>query len=1694
MKRTGKYVAYASILAAVIFFIQSLPLYADSMQNYCIVPPYVKRDVKPNILIMMDNATVMGDAAYCTPGTPDPSNPGQTVCTDSYVAYDPSSPHPYPGLYIPTQRYRYSSSQWVPDASGAYSGNLLNWATTSKYDLLESILVGGKSASRQQNVNVLLSVSNSWKKTLTYCDGSGSCPGSCTGSCRTCIFLVNSANVEITDLTAGSCGYLDSPTPHPVTETLTTSSNETDTRFAMDKSPGRQHGAVFPDGIITGFTKRVFGFLTLVMDFLVPDAQADNPNLRLTTSSLPSATECTQYGGTPDGITISATGGTGTGYTWSIIAGSLPSGLTMDATGTASTHIKGTPTVASGTYNFTIQVCDDAGCAVNQHRDSQAFSLIINDATVSIITSTTPATLPDGTIGSWYRSPICASGACTDSTTWMQTSGTLPPGLSLDASTQGANCYDLSGTPITAGTYNFTVQVRDSENNTASKSIFVKINPAAGTFYITTASPLAAAMDGSAYQADITTAGYSCGQCCSCGWSWSISGSLPAGLSFNTGGPCTSGDHVYITGTPTETGTFNFTVTVTAPDTCCSSPPCTAAPKAFSVTVNETAPTIRTTGNRSVKIAAGTYTCNGGGAPDCSVTACNGACNPLYCPGTCVLKSGIVDQFWPQARMGVEDFSRSAGNPGITNCIESDPGAVPDSDFLTNVENAVPSQAITKLVNGQYSAVDYYANDDSSNCDPFRNSQSCQRNFVLMISSGVGADNPPNPTAGTASIWTDATNCGSSAYKGLSKNTCFGYMNDLRNNPTLGVDNLPGRQYASTYIVNTMGTPTTEGNGRCDPTATPATDATGDILCQAASVGGGSYYEVTDPATLKQALVQAFQDIIKRAAAGTAASVLASGEGSGANLIQAVFYPRTQKIQAGGIFDTEIAWIGRLSNFWFYVDPFFNSSSIYEDTIQPDGTNNTPGIFDLSDDNRVTFFYDITNERTKAHVYPPTGSPFDIAFEKLDSLWEAGLKLWQRDLTSYPRTIYIPSAVTGATVASKLDSFTTTSNASAIMPYLNLSTTDTKGSGFGDGDLNHDGSVDSADASVLVDYVKGMDFPLYTWMRSRTVGVDLNGDRKTLQPDGTYETGEEPKVWKLGDVLNSTPRISSWIALNNYDQIYKDSSYTAYINSSGYTNRGVVFAGGNDGMLHAFKLGRLTYTWTGQTSTQKAKLIDPSSGTVCAPTDPTSCGAEMWAFIPQSVLPYLKYLAEPGYCHVYSIDLSPYIFDASIGVPGSGDISGSTRPSDGSTWRTILIGGMRFGGATKPVDSNCATNTPDGVCAPASGKGYSSYFALDVTDQANPKLLWEFSDQYLGFATTGPAIVRVGDKANNGKWFVVLGSGPTGPISTSDQQFLGHSDQSLKLFVLDLKTGIPARETIDTGIGNAFAGSMLNATSDVDPNGTGQYQDDLVYVGYVKEATDGTWTNGGVIRLQTKENEDPSTWGWSTLIDNVGPVTSSATRLINKNKGQLWVFFGTGRYYYEQTSSVDDADGLRNLYGLQDPCYTLSGLNHDCTAPFSSTITDVTSTPNANPDTIGQGWVIDLEGSGSYTYPEGSPPADVTRTYRAERVITDPLTTSSGLVFFTSYKPYNDVCAYGGKSFIWAVRYNTGGAPGALLKGIALLQVSTGSIEQVNLSSAFTQEGGRRTSALEGVPPVQQGLSLLSTPPPVKRTIHMRER
>jgi type IV pilus assembly protein PilY1 len=566
----------------------------------------------------------------------------------------------------------------------------------------------------------------------------------------------------------------------------------------------------------------------------------------------------------------------------------------------------------------------------------------------------------------------------------------------------------------------------------------------------------------------------------------------------------------------------------------------------------------------------------------------------------------------------------------------------------------------------------------------------------------------------------------------------------------------------------------------------------------------------------------------------------------------------------------------------------------------------------------------------------------------------------------------------------------------------------------------------------------------------------------------------------------------------------------------------MVFVGGNDGMLHAAKLGTLVLTDTD--AVQKASLVNSADG--------YNLGDEKWAYIPKQVLPYLAYIADPDYCHLYTVDLTPIIFDASInGNP--------TDNKTASSWKTVLIGGMRWGGACRKTGTACnskacnvttgtscttSADCPSGeACDPncvntpitdpgsaSKGLGYSAYFALDVTNQNSPSLLWEFSEadlpsgKGLGFSTTGPAIVRVGNKKLNGSWFVVFGSGPTGPIDVNNYQFLGRSDQALQYHVLDLKTGA-YKATITPGISDAFSGSLSRGAVDIDQD----YQDDAVYVGYVKKCTNSllspcttnTWSDGGIGAIITHNDAHPenNTWTWRSVVSNLGPVTSAVDNLWDPGNKLLWLYTGTGRYFYEQSTTTDDSDNQRYIIGLKDPCCDTSTspscLDNTCSVSRSlSDLTNVTNVANApavvdaNQSSF-KGWKVALDGTGSYTY---SP--DPAANFRAERVVTDTTTMTSGNVMFVSYKPYADECGVGGKSFLWGIRYNTGGAPGSSMIGNALLQTSTGAITQLDFYNQFTAAGGRKTgSSVEGYssedPP-----STVTPLAPLKKQMHLIER
>jgi hypothetical protein len=152
---------------------------------------------------------------------------------------------------------------------------------------------------------------------------------------------------------------------------------------------------------------------------------------------------------------LAASGGTAP-LSWSITSGALPAGLSLEAT---TGQISGTPT-ANGTVSFTAQVTD-----ANNATTSQSFTLRINKMIVI-----TTNKISDGKVGTAYSKTFHATGG-TAPFTWSVISGLLPSGLSLSSS------GDVSGTPTTATSTTFNVQVQDANGSTDTHPINLTIKP-----------------------------------------------------------------------------------------------------------------------------------------------------------------------------------------------------------------------------------------------------------------------------------------------------------------------------------------------------------------------------------------------------------------------------------------------------------------------------------------------------------------------------------------------------------------------------------------------------------------------------------------------------------------------------------------------------------------------------------------------------------------------------------------------------------------------------------------------------------------------------------------------------------------------------------------------------------------------------------------------------------------------------------------------------------------------------------------------------------------------------------------------------------------------------------------------------------------------------------------------------------------
>ncbi len=158
--------------------------------------------------------------------------------------------------------------------------------------------------------------------------------------------------------------------------------------------------------------------------------------------------------GQPYSVTLTAAGGTGGNYMWSIAAGTLPPGLTLEPTGTPDTVLSGAPT-GGGNYTFTVQVTDFFGQAA-----SRQYTIVVAGPLLAITTFV----VPEITVGTPYSFTLGATGGAAPYT-WSLGQGSLPAGVTL------APDGTLSGTPTANVTTDALVRVTDSGGGTRAARI-----------------------------------------------------------------------------------------------------------------------------------------------------------------------------------------------------------------------------------------------------------------------------------------------------------------------------------------------------------------------------------------------------------------------------------------------------------------------------------------------------------------------------------------------------------------------------------------------------------------------------------------------------------------------------------------------------------------------------------------------------------------------------------------------------------------------------------------------------------------------------------------------------------------------------------------------------------------------------------------------------------------------------------------------------------------------------------------------------------------------------------------------------------------------------------------------------------------------------------------------------------------------
>ncbi len=412
-------------------------------------------------------------------------------------------------------------------------------------------------------------------------------------------------------------------------------------------------------------------------------------------------------------------------------------------------------------------------------------------------------------------------------------------------------------------------------------------------------------------------------------------------------------------------------------------------------------------------------------------------------------------------------------------------------------------------------------------------------------------------------------------------------------------------------------------------------------------------------------------------------------------------------------------------------------------------------------------------------------------------------------------------------------------------------------------------------------------------------------------------------------------------------------------------------------------------------------------------------GNESFAYVPNGVLGSMGYLADPEYNHRYYVDGNLTLSDALV---------------EGA-WKTLLVG--------------------------ATGAGGRSVFALNVSNPTaftKADVLWEINSQTpayggdLGYVMGKPVIVPT----DSGRWVAIFGNGYNSPGDGT----VNSPGYNPALFVVDVETGAvittlkPEDNTDESnGLGNIAA---------LDSDGDGMV--DTVYGGDLQ---------GNVWKFDIGGAE--AAWSVAlagkplfTATDAAGkpqPITGGFDIAVGPGTGYM-LYFGTGSYFQEGDNSATVGQQLQSLYGIWDNNTALTtgraNLVGQAITPPAAETDPATRSVTRNPVSylINRGWYLDLVVDDPAT--KDGAAGDGT----GEKFIASPR-IQSGKVFFPTYQPgFAEDCVPGGANWRYALDPLSGGAA---YGKINLPEVGDGS------TGAVQGEGGapvRNVGIIQPQPPL----------------------